>query len=260
MIFHDIETTRHDVRRLLAELGRPECEWHPIGRLRASMAAQRKWDSEHPERSQRRLELLRQLDELDAEQQRREDAARIEAHLERLVGSAGLGRRDVEAAKAPAGGEALSAAKTWWAQGDARKTWLVLLGATGTGKTVAAAVVAIEAIREGWLVEYARAAEVARLSSFDAGAARLDALRRAGLLVLDDVGIESLTPHAQETLALLCDERHAARRATVVCSNLDRKALAERLGARLADRIRGDGMVVTLKETRSRRTPMAVAS
>ncbi len=243
----EIHAERLRINTRLDSLGRPVTDWAPIGALQASMAAQRRWDSEHPERSQQWLELLTQLDELDAAEKRIDADERLVRHLEGFVMKAGLSERDVAAAKAPADGEAMSAARTWWAQGDTRKAWLVLLGGVGTGKTVAASWLALEALRDGQTAAYVRSSALARVSSFDEGRIELDRLKRVGLLVVDDVGAEHLTGHAAATLNDLFDTRHAQRRHTVVCANLEGKQLAERLGERLADRIRSDSMRVMLR-------------
>ena len=94
---------------------------------------------------------------------------------------------------------------------------------------------------------------MARLSSFDEGRADLERMKRLDLLALDDVGTENFTAHAGGLLFDLLDARHANRKRTIVCSNLDSKALVARLGERLADRIQSDGQVVKLTGASMRR-------
>jgi DNA replication protein DnaC len=57
-------------------------------------------------------------------------------------------------------------------------------------------------------------------------------------LVLDDLGAENSTPFARETLGNLIDRAYRNEQYLVVTSNLDLKALSQKLGERTVDRIK----------------------
>jgi DNA replication protein DnaC len=131
------------------------------------------------------------------------------------------------------------------------------VGGTGTGKTVAAALAAKLWLAQGVdtytpsggippeRVVWVAAPELASLSTFDReDRAWLSRMERAALLVLDEVGSEALTEHAQSRLERLIDARYAAMKETVVASNCSVELLKERVGQRITDRIREAGRVV----------------
>ena len=125
---------------------------------------------------------------------------------------------------------------------DMPEDWLVLTGTYGCGKTHLAAAVANAQAACGRtalfvvvpdLLDHLRAtyAPDSRVS-YDK---RLDMVRKALLLVLDDLGTQSATPWAQEKLFQIFDYRYNARLPTVITMTEDAK-VAERLKSRLLDR------------------------
>lgn len=121
-----------------------------------------------------------------------------------------------------------------WRRGG--KTFLVLEGGVGVGKTVAAASFAA---RPGGL--FRKAADVARLSSFDA--ATWDMLYRSPALALDDLGAESLDEKgwARNAILGLLDRRYDDAAPTVITTNLGIESFRERYGqdgGRLFDRLK----------------------
>ena len=60
-------------------------------------------------------------------------------------------------------------------------------------------------------------------------------LRDAGLLVLDDLGVEKSGGWAQEKLYQLLNYRHLGRRPTVITSDVALKDLEPRIASRLSD-------------------------
>jgi DNA replication protein DnaC len=64
---------------------------------------------------------------------------------------------------------------------------------------------------------------------------RFDEIRRAPLLVLDDLGTESATPWAREKLFQLLNYRHAARLPTVITTSIEVDSLDAWLAARIRD-------------------------
>lgn len=119
--------------------------------------------------------------------------------------------------------------------------WLVLTGAYGCGKTHLAAAIANYHSEKGHppifvvvpdLLDHLRAAFAPHSTiAFDR---RFDEIRRAPLLILDDLGTHSATPWAQEKLFQIFDYRYNARLPTVVTMSKDAD-LDPRLATRLFD-------------------------
>lgn len=131
---------------------------------------------------------------------------------------------------------ALGAVRDWL---DGGKTFLVLGGNVGVGKTVAAA----------WALSqragvFRKASQITRMSQFDAEA--WDRLYRAGVLVVDDLGTE---PHDQggwglSALLDLFDRRYDERARTILTVNVTLDTFRERYGkdgGRFLDRLRESG-------------------
>ncbi|RME12272.1 MAG: AAA family ATPase [Ardenticatenia bacterium] len=104
--------------------------------------------------------------------------------------------------------------------------WLVFVGGYGVGKTHLAAAIANEAVAHGHealfivvpdLLDHLRATfNPSSPVSYDK---RFEQVRRAELLVLDDLGTHSATPWAQEKLFQLFNHRYMARLPTVITMN-----------------------------------------
>jgi len=102
--------------------------------------------------------------------------------------------------------------------------WLVLLGRTGCGKTHLAAAIGHHLEAKGMAVEFCVVPDLLEMlrSAFreDAAQGRFDqvfeAVRTAPFLVLDDLGVHSATPWAQEKLFQILNHRYNAKLPTVV--------------------------------------------
>lgn len=247
----ELEARLRDLQHQLHATGCPLVDFsRSLASLTRSRRERQAWREANPDAAARYDILAAELDAVHAELAAREAADKHQRALERLLEARGLRERDVTAAKTPDDRPSMVAAQSWLA---GESTWLVLLGGVGTGKTVAAAWCLLQVLSRGGTAQYRVMSEVSRLSSFDEGRADLERMKRLDLLALDDVGTENFTAHAGGLLFDLLDARHANRKRTIVCSNLDSKALVARLGERLADRIQSDGQVVKLTGASMRR-------
>jgi len=121
--------------------------------------------------------------------------------------------------------------------------WLVLSGTNGCGKTHLAAAIANEFVERTRtdvmfvvvpdLLDHLRAAYSPQATtSYDR---RFDDVKRAPLLVLDDLGTESATPWAREKLFQLLNFRYNALLPTVITSSADPKQIEPWLRTRMLD-------------------------
>jgi DNA replication protein DnaC len=125
--------------------------------------------------------------------------------------------------------------------GDPRD-WLLFTGTYGCGKTHLAAAIANYRAARGHpalfvvvpdLLDHLRATFNPTSSiSFDK---RFEEVRRAPLLVLDDLGTESATPWAREKLYQIFDYRYNARLPTVVTTASKVDEIDPRLATRMLD-------------------------
>lgn len=127
-----------------------------------------------------------------------------------------------------------------------RKTWALLVGGKGSGKTTAAVWALLDGTRQlaGPRV-YVASRYVARLSlKFAPDCAQLDALASARWLVLDDVGfLDGHDGHVAPAVQCLLADRFDRRARTIITSNLSPERLTRYLDdgdqdARFADRFR----------------------
>lgn len=120
--------------------------------------------------------------------------------------------------------------------------WLVLKGGYGCGKTHLAAAIANYRVMQGQpalfivvpdLLDHLRATFTPQSAvTFDQ---RFEEVRRAPLLILDDLGTESATPWAREKLYQIFDYRYNARLPTVITTATPIEELDPRLATRMLD-------------------------
>lgn len=120
--------------------------------------------------------------------------------------------------------------------------WLVFSGPSGCGKTHLAAAIAGACVSRGKaalfmvvpdLLDHLRAAyQPGRSVGYDE---LFEMVRNAPVLLLDDLGVQSSTPWADEKLFQLVNHRYNAQAPTVFTTNFDLSAFDPRLQSRLAD-------------------------
>lgn len=177
---------------------------------------------------------------IEAERARQAERDRV-ARFAKLVAH-GVPAKDIE--RIAAGGElletdAMKAARAYLAQRE--RPILVLSGTRGCGKTFAASWIATETAGS---VRFLTAHRFSRLDRFTEKVMR--PIEECDLLELDDVGME----YADEKGAFaskfdgIVDARYAAKRRTVITTNIPPKEIPSRWGERAADRLRESGIVV----------------
>jgi DNA replication protein DnaC len=122
------------------------------------------------------------------------------------------------------------------------RDWLLITGTYGCGKTHLAAAIANYQIAQGHpalfvaipdLLDHLRAAFNPQSTvTFDK---RFEEVRRAPLLILDDLGTESATPWAREKLYQIFDYRYNARLPTVITTARWTEEIDPRLATRMLD-------------------------
>lgn len=182
-------------------------------------------------------ELNALLDRMERETQLRHWDAKVTAAIERC----GAPERQLALSLAPDDSGPMSVVRAWL---SGNTPCLVLAGGVGTGKTVAALWGLRQlAYRLGRPV-YLRAADLPRFGAFGDSASRFDDVRKAGALVVDDLGTEALGDWGSANMTELVDHRYSALRArTIITTNLGPTELVARYGERVADRLR-EGAIV----------------
>jgi DNA replication protein DnaC len=121
---------------------------------------------------------------------------------------------------------------------------LVLSGGTGCGKSTACAWALSR--RAGLWVHAPDLAKPDQVELDEFGTRKLsldDRMRAAGLLVLDDVGIEhSPGGYAASRITDVLEHRQANKRPSVVTTNLESSEFRDRYGGRIASRLNGDAL------------------
>ena len=104
-------------------------------------------------------------------------------------------------------------------------TNLVFIGPTGVGKTGLASSILMKALLAGRRGQFIRAQDlfddIFRSLADHASRALLNRLVRLDLLIIDELGYLNLRPEQSNLFFKLMEERYAARRSTVLTTNLD---------------------------------------
>ena len=135
---------------------------------------------------------------------------------------------------------------------------LVLAGPTGVGKTHLAMAIAWEWFEDGMSVLFTRVDtlldELRRGYSDTSYYRRLEALRRCGLLILDDLGAEHAKEWGGERVDRIVDWRYISRLPLVVTTNAKSEDLAPRVASRLGDRRCSVVIQIDAEDYRTERT------
>jgi DNA replication protein DnaC len=186
------------------------------------------WRTANPTGEERYALLLEERDATESEMVRRQASRR----------DLGIPSRVTKALLALEVNDAVRGAKAWL---TSEKHWLVLGGAVGTGKSVAAAhALELSPGRGAWVTSGGFATLVGGFS----GQTECDRLKHIDTLVVDDFGTEHLSSFAEAVFFEVLAARHENELRTVITHNLDRKAFRQRIGSRLADRIANDCVYV----------------
>lgn len=244
MTLETLEQHLEETLKAIDAIARPRMDFgRGLEGVEASRRVIQEWEASNPEAQAQYLDLCSRVGPLEREIAEAKHARGVQERVLKALDASGAGDRALLAAVSAKRTEALEAAQEWLTQ---KRTWLVLLGGTGTGKTVAAVWAMREAARQAEPVAFRTAAALSRMSGFNEGAVELERLQRVSLLVVDDVGAEAQTSWGQGLLSELLDARHQGFRRTIITSNLGQEAFKQRIGERLVDRIREDGRVVML--------------
>lgn len=232
-----------------------------LARIMARAKAELEWAAQNPE-------LAAAWDEARDEDEQRKIARERQRWEQALLRSIharlpdmGVPRRLADAVEA----EMLVAAeqRRWWETramqaarryvGE-RKTFLLMLGGAGAGKSAAASWVLTHArtrLYEEWEIEiepsrgmFVRSAEAARIPRFDDQEDLWRRMLNVQWLVLDDLGIETMSDFWSERVNELLDARYGNRRRTVLTSNLEVEPFKARYGDRIVSRLREDSIIV----------------
>lgn len=190
----------------------------------------------------------------------RENLTRQRFHSERIKSnlhqatswvSEFIGDRFVELAKAPKDTEAIRQLEAW----TKSNSWaLVLAGGVGAGKTVAMAHLAFASIaNEQARPRFLNATRLPFEPVFGHEAGQfVDRLSFGSLLLLDDLGAETISAPIVSVIAAVVDFRYRHLSKTVITTNLPLKEFAERYGQRVADRILDGGTWIELSDASMR--------
>ena len=139
-----------------------------------------------------------------------------------------------------------------------RRSSLLLMGPTGTGKTYTALAVMMRLFEVTHLAPRVVTATNMFTSLMPGGGATVDRYTTSTqLLVLDDLGASKITGWREETLLEVIDHRYRHRLPTIVTTNLPGDEMAEVLGDRVVSRLRGmcDTVVFRNKDRRQLEHP-----
>lgn len=140
----------------------------------------------------------------------------------------------------------------WLADGSPGS--LVLLGPVGVGKTYAATAALRDAFEHGARVMFAPVAEALEALRPGGPTDAAQRLRSAGLLLLDDLGVEKPSEWTVERLDSIVNRRWLDEKPTIVTTNVAPERLEASVDPRLFSRLVHDALAIEMVGTDRRRT------
>ena len=139
--------------------------------------------------------------------------------------------------------ETLGALRAYAETFDLNSSSLLIFGNAGLGKTHAALSIASTVLERGYDVIYISAQDMCsqlERARFDDDSSLMDAMLEADLLILDDLGTESMSSYTLSCLYTLVNTRMAKRRPTIYTTNIVNSAMLEkRYTEKIASRLSG---------------------
>lgn len=222
-----------------------------VAEFNRRLAERKRWEAENPELATNWSEALAQDAAFEREREARRSEISIRDRIPDVLRRMGVPHDCIDALKLTTRTTALSAAGRFVTADAIEARFLVLYGRRGAGKTSGG----VWAVREllarhmadqrpsgGIPVEpamFVLASTFARISGYNhADREWFERVASCSVLLIDDLGAEAQNQFSATMLDELLTRRHGARLRTIITSNLDKEALAVRLGERLYDRIR----------------------
>ena len=165
------------------------------------------------------------------------EAAELDGRRHALA-AAGVPARVRDTLRSVAPSSSLERVRRWGT--SERAAWcLVLSGRPGCGKSTAAGWCVLQSVDPG--VEARRWASVSRIMTSDRYRGEIEKLASARVLVIDDLGSEYADKNGNftERLDFILTEREHEYRRTLITTNLNAQAFAERYSARIMSRLAG---------------------
>lgn len=226
-----------EITEQIDALGRPFPEFVNWRQPGGPLAKVKAWETENPDKALKYKELFELREKLEAAENFERLATKNTESSERKLSKLGIDRALV-ALQDLKETESIKTARNWL-MGD--KSWLLLVGPVGCGKSVAAAYLLRQTAIRGGSVGFIRASDLTQ-TQIDGNIRRLE---RAEMLVIDDIGVEHASDFGRSVLGQLCDARHQLIDVrTVVTTNLTREDLEKRVGERIIDRWRESSVMV----------------
>lgn len=237
--------TDDQLRERLASIARPglfDGSGGLLGRILHNNTARAQWDAQNAELAAEHRSIILELEKRAASELASRAEEERRSKLEQQMEDAGLGSRNIRALREMKPTDATDGVDRWLA---GERTFLVLMGSPGCGKTVGACYAAKKALDSRTSTAFLRAMEGASLGMFgDDSKSKVRQLTSVGLLVLDDLGIEPMNDVWRALLENVIDARYANERRTVITTNLAVADVRPRYGERIADRLRHAGTAV----------------